>query len=77
MLFPGWQVDSRDDLLGIGELASAAVVAGQAIFTGIKSLATGRQAGHLLLEHANYDPATAAAYRAQRSGIGHPERVAA
>ncbi|MBS0263160.1 MAG: hypothetical protein JSS02_14545, partial [Planctomycetes bacterium] len=65
MLFPGWPVHSRDDLLGIGELAAAAVVGGQAVYAGLKSLITGRQTGHLLLEHANYDPASAAAYRAR------------
>ena len=65
-LAPGWPVDSRDDLLGIGEFASAAIIAAQALYTGVKSLVTGQQAGHLLLEHANYDPATADAFRAQR-----------
>lgn len=75
-LSPPWPVHSRDDLLTIGEFGAALVVAAQAISTGVKSVFTGRQAGHLLLEHANYDMATAAALRTKRSPETR-ERIAA
>jgi predicted ATP-grasp superfamily ATP-dependent carboligase len=74
MLFPGWPIDSRDDLLSIGEFASAAVVGTHAICMGTKALLTGQPAGHHLLEHASYDPVTAAEYRSQRS-IAASDRV--
>lgn len=76
MLFPGWPIHSRDDLLGVGEWGSSMVAVAHAVSTGVKALITGRQPGHLLLEHANYDPAAAAAYRSQRSGDDR-ERIAA
>lgn len=68
---PGWKVHSRGDLLGLNEYGSLAALTANALSAGVRSLATGRQTGHLLLEHANYDPAAAADYRAQRSAALH------
>ena len=63
-LQPGWEVHSRGDLLGLGEFASVSALAFNAVLAGVKSLFTGRQPGEILLEHANYNPVTARAFRA-------------
>lgn len=63
-LQPGWEVHSRGDLLGLGEFASVSALAFNAVMAGVKSLFTGRQPGEILLEHANYNPVTARAFRA-------------
>ncbi len=65
-LQPEWQVHSRGDLLGLGEYASVAALAINAVGAGIKSLFTGRQPGEILLEHANYNPVTAQAFRSRQ-----------
>lgn len=75
-LFPRWPVHSRDDLIEIGELLSAAVVGSQAVYSLGKSLFSGQQAGEVLLENANYNPATAEAYRLERQ-LTHRQRAAA
>lgn len=62
-LQPGWQVHSRGDLLGLGEYASVAALAINGVTAGLKSLFTGRQPGEILLDHSNYNPVTAAAFR--------------
>lgn len=60
---PAWQIHSRGDLLGLGEFASVSALAINAVAAGLKSLLTGRQPGEILLEHANYNPVTAQAFR--------------
>ena len=62
-LQPAWQVHSRGDLLGLGEYASVAALAINGVTAGLKSLFTGRQPGEILLEHSNYNPVTAEAFR--------------
>jgi len=75
-LFPGWPVHSRDDLIGIGELVGAAVVGSQAVYSLGKSLFSGQQPGEVLLENANYNPATAEDYRTERE-LAQRRRTAA
>lgn len=65
---PGWRIDSHDDLLAVGEYASTSVLLGHGIYCLLKSVATGRQVGQLLLDHASYDSATAAVLRCERTG---------
>lgn len=80
MFKPPWRVDSRDDLLSVGEYKSFATLLGHGIYCLINSVLTGRQVGQLLLDNANYDPASAAAYRheiaASRPAILPPLRKA-
>ena len=65
-LCPEWPVHSRDDLAEIGEFGSMLAMAIQAFHCLGRSLVTGQQPGELLLENANYNPVTAAAYRLSR-----------
>ena len=65
-LRPAWHVDSRGDLLSTGDIAPIAILAMQTFSAGIKSLITGHQSGHLMLEHANYDAASVTKLRSQR-----------
>ncbi len=73
---PSWKVHSRGDLLATGEFVSAIIMSMQTISAGIKSMINGGQAGQIILEHANYDPATAEAYRLMRAS-NQPDRIAA
>jgi predicted ATP-grasp superfamily ATP-dependent carboligase len=75
-LFPRWPVHSRDDLIGIGEIVSAAVVGSQAVYSLGKSIVSGQQPGEVLLENANYNPATAAVYRTTREEARRQRRAA-
>ena len=63
---PAWKVHSRGDLLGTGETYSAIVMGLQTLYSGLKSIVTGRTAGQLMLDDANYNPTTAAEFRATR-----------
>lgn len=63
---PDWQVDSRDDLFGVGEYTSLLTLGVHAVISQAKSFLTGRQVGQLLLDDVNYDGATVAALRRER-----------
>ncbi len=73
---PPWPVHSRGDLVATGEVASSVILGLESLVTGIQSLVTGRQAGELMLEHANYDSHVAEQYRQQRQDTNR-DRVAA
>ena len=73
---PPWHVHSRGDMLATGEWAPVAILGAQTVYSGLKSLVTGRQPGQILLEHANYDAVAAERYRQTRRPV-LPERIAA
>jgi predicted ATP-grasp superfamily ATP-dependent carboligase len=63
LAIPEWRIDSHDDLLGVGEFASFAVLLGHGLYCMLDSMVTGRQVGQVLLDNANYDSATATTFR--------------
>lgn len=65
-LFPGWPVDSRDELISLREFGPVAVLALQSILSFYTSLTTRRQISQVMLDDANYNPVTVAMYRQQR-----------
>ena len=75
-LSPDWPVHSRGDLIDTKETASAAILGMQAIYSGLKSLVTGRSAATIMLDHANYDSFAATKYRSERPNLQR-ERIAA
>lgn len=64
---PEWPVDSHDDLLGVGEYSSFAVLVAHGLYCMVNAKLTSRQIGQVLLDNVNYDSATAAAYRRLQS----------
>lgn len=74
---PPWPVDSRDDLLTIGEFASAFVILLHSGYSFAKSLLTGRPFGEVLLSNVNYDAVAAHEYRLKRLQSGLRPVVAA
>lgn len=65
-LFPGWHVDSRDDLIPLGEVGPVAVITLQMILGFYISLFTRRQISEVMLDDANYNPEAAAQFRQHR-----------
>lgn len=76
-LSPPWPVNSRDDLLTIGETAAAFVILLHSGYSFAKALLLGRPFGQVLLANANYDAVAAHAYRLQRLQSGLRPAVAA